>query len=185
MSGTETGVAWPASGPAPGIDPWSQRVYDALKDWATDVGGQWARWEPGYLVLTIEAVGGEAVDPVILDTADDEVTVAFGGWHDHLDGWPEALTSEASAEEARNVLGRWLDGSLQTLYFVGSEGRWCGSSLVVGEDVVEAARRQAQSLRDLSPVRVEIRSLHQRDWIHMAVDPAWLVPPRLSPDRLP
>ncbi len=177
----------PYSGPgAAEIDDWSERVYRALSTWPIAQTGEWSRWEPGYLLLTINRAGDEPIEPVMLDTADQELTVTCGRWHDHLDReGSEEATLEALAEQAKALIGDWLNGKFQIAVYSDTDERWCGSTVIRPGDLDAQLEETARHLRHLTPTSIELQSVHKRDWKILAVKPDWLTPPVLPPNRLP
>lgn len=179
------GIPYPSS-EAAGIDDWSERVYRALSAWPLAQTGYWSRWEPGYLLLVIDHVDGKAVEPIQLYTADEEVTVECSLWHDHLCGdGPGEDTPEEIAEQAKVLIHDWLDGKFRAAVFTDANGKWCGTSVTRHGDLDAQLAEIAQHVRHLAPHSVELRSADKKDWKTIAVNPDWLHPPKLSPDRLP
>jgi len=52
-------------------------------------------------------------------------------------------------------------------------------------ELMPQLRAAAQWVRDFRPEQVEVRTPAKRDWQKYPVEPDWLQPPALSPDRLP
>lgn len=168
------------------VDEWSEGVYRALSECPIARHGHWSRWEPGYLLLTLDRVNGEEVDPIQLYTADEELTVEFGHWICHLpDDRPSKANPELAAEKAKQLIQEWLNNEIKTAVFTDIRGKWCGSMVIEPGDLNAQLMSGVQSFRKGSPHKVELRSLHRRDWTTILVSPAWLVDPPLSPDRLP
>ena len=63
-----------------GIDQWSYDVFGALSGWAETLNGRWTRWDDGYLLLEIDQLGGTAIEPILIDSADQELRVEFGDY---------------------------------------------------------------------------------------------------------
>ena len=152
------------------VDPFSAAVFARFRAWAQTLDGTWARWDPGYLVLTIATDGRRTVDEVLVDSCDGEVTVAYGGWHDHV----LALTAETTDEEyldhafdeVLRQLDRWFSGAFRVAHYADAAGRWCGSIPVTTSPpaaIVEGARWYPTALRaDLRSPRLEDRRWFQR-----------------------
>jgi hypothetical protein len=128
MSAEKKGVVYPSEQAGP-VDDWSERVYQALKDWPVAQEAEWTRWEPGYVLLTITSVNGGEVDPIYLYSADEELTVSFGYWETHTPAPYELWDAEPEviAGHARALVERWLGGDLRTAVLTDGEGKWCGT----------------------------------------------------------
>ena len=153
------------------VDQWSLDVYDALKDWSVASPGKWTRWDPGYLLLEIEAVDNEVIDPILLDTADDELTVTFGHWETHL---PEPLgTGDAdgaeTAEQAKKLVGDWLTGQVKTAVLTDKNGKWCGSMLLDSSRPQAELDEFVESVRDFKPTKIEIRGPKPNEWTSLPI----------------
>jgi hypothetical protein len=183
---TETGVPYP-SALAGRVDEFSDVVYATLRDWKIAREGEWTRWEPGYLVLTIRHVDGNEVDPIVLYTSDEELTVAFGYWETHTPAPYELWDAEADviAEHAKLLVAQWLNGEIRTLVVTDANGKWCGTTTIESEELIPQLEAAARWLRDSHPEQVEVRTPVKRDWTRYPVEPAWLKPAALSPDQLP
>ena len=182
----ETGVAYPSDLAGP-VDKWSEAVYAALCEWDVAREGEWTRWEPGYVLLTITHVEGSEVEPIMLDTADEELTVTFGYWETHNPAPCELWDAEADviAEHAKLLVARWLRGDVRTAVLTDAVGKWCGTTMIEHGELMPQLRAAALWLRDFRPEQVEVRTPAKRDWQKYPVKPDWLQPPALSPDRLP
>lgn len=164
-------------------DAWSRAVHAELLAWSGELSGRWANWPPGYLVLTIDRLQGAEIEPVVIDTADESVTVTFGWMELHLD--EHAGNAAAAAAEARGHAEDWLRGTLRTAVFSGSDGNWSGTTLLDDGELAPQIEAAARRMRGRSPVRVEVRCSDRRDWQTLIVDQRWLAPPKLRPLRLP
>lgn len=162
---------------------WSRAVHAELFAWSGELSGRWAHWPPGYLVLTIDRLQGAEVEPVVIDTADQIVTVTFGFMELHLDEY--VGNAAAAAAAARVHAEDWLRGALRTAVFSGSDGNSCGTTLLDDGELAPQIEAAAQRMREHSPVRVEVRCSYRRDWQTFVVDQRWLAPPKLLPSRLP
>jgi len=148
--------------------------------------GNWTRWEPGYLLLTISRIDNKDVEPISLYTADEELTVEFGYWETHnpepfdlIDPEVEVVVAHAKA-----LVEDWVEGRLKTAVLTNAEGGWCGTTTIEPGELFPQLKRAAQWVRNFQPVAIEVRTLLKRDWQHFEVEPDWLSPPSLSPDRL-
>ena len=165
------------------VDAWSRAVHAELLAWAGELSGRWGQWPPGYLVLRIDRLQRAEIEPVLIDTADRIVTVTFGCMELHLDEHGDNAAAAAAA--ARVHAEDWLRGSLRTAVFSGSDGNWCGTTLLDDGDLAPQIEAAAQRMREHRPVRVEVRCSDRRHWQTFVVDPRWLAPPKLFPSRLP
>lgn len=182
----ESGVPYPSNVAGP-IDDWSEAIYSALRDWDVARDGEWTRWNPGYLLLTIISVAGSEIEPVVLYTADEELTVNFGYWETHNPAPYELWDAEADviAEHAKLLVSRWLDGCIRTAVVTGAKGKWCGTTTIEPGELAPQLKAAARWVRETHPEKVEVRTPVIRDWKSYAVEPDWLKLPALSPDRLP
>jgi hypothetical protein len=168
----EQGVPYPSADAGP-IDEWSERIYAALMDWPVAETGEWTRWEPRYVLLTIKSVGGEAVEPILICTADEELTVTFGYWETHN---PAMWDSEpdVTAAHGKQLVERWLSGELRTAVLVDAAGKWCGSRLIEPGELEPQLRAAAEWVRDWHPQAIEVRSPKPDDWKTYTVKAEWL-----------
>ena len=173
--GQEKGVPYPSSEADP-IDEWSEQIYVEFRDWAAAKTGEWTRWEPGYLLLTINNFAGRAVEPITLYTADGELCIEFGHWSTlgPNDLWD--AEADVIARYAKQLIDGWLSEELRTAVLTDAAGKWCGSSLIKQEDLEPQLRSAAMSARDWHPKTVEVRSLKRDDWKTFDVDAKWLEP---------
>jgi hypothetical protein len=183
---TETGIPYPSELAGP-IDEWSEAVYAALRDWPVARQGEWTRWEPGYLLLTITRVDAGEVEPITLYTADEELTVAFGYWETHNPAPYELWNSEADviAKHAKVLVMQWLNGEVRTAVVTDANGKWCGTTTIEPGELAPQLEAAARWLHNSHPERVEVRTPSKRDWKSFSVKPDWLKPTALSPDRFP
>ncbi|MEG8023242.1 hypothetical protein [Sphingomonas aerolata] len=183
---TETGVPYPSEMAGP-VDEWSEQIYAALCDWPIARTGEWTRWEPGYLLLTITHVDDSEVEPIVLYSADEELTVAFGYWETHNPAPYELWNEEADviAEHAKLLVEQWLNGSIRTAVLTDATGKWCGSTTIEPEELAPQLEAAARWLRDFHPEQVEVRTPRKCDWKAYPIEPEWLKLPALSPARLP
>jgi hypothetical protein len=160
------GVAYkPDSGLS--IDDWSMAVFVSFADLPVVAGGEWTRWEPGYLVLEVRYHDGRAIDPIIVDTANEELTVSFGFWETHLPG-PDYLTgeydSEASVLRANGLIEDWLSGHMSTAVYFSSDDKWCGTFAVDSSGLIEELSNGAERVKGFSPTRIELRAPERANW---------------------
>ena len=141
----ESGLPFPSDVAGP-IDEWSEAVYAALHTWDIARDGEWTRWEPGYLLLTIKRVDGREIEPVVLYTADEELTVSFGYWVTHDPAPYELWDAEADviAEYAKLLVTQWLNGEIRTAVVTDANGTWCRTTTIaqgaLGPQLAAAAR---------------------------------------------
>jgi hypothetical protein len=159
------------------VDEWSRAIYENLRDWAESLQGKWERWEPGYLLLTLTSDGEAEVDPILLYTADEELTVTFGYWETHL---PEGGSSaedddEIAADEARGIVEDWLAGRMLTAIYFDKDGQWCGSLSAEPGDLPNRLQGGREWIANSQPSRIEVRSPRQRDWRHFDIDGSQIV----------
>jgi hypothetical protein len=185
-SAPEAGTPYPADDSAP-VDAWSKAVYAELRDWPVAREGEWTRWEPGYLLLTITRYNGSPTERAYLYTAEEELTVGFGFWqcdNPCLGGsWKTDPVSIAGS--AKTLVEQWFSGDVRTAVFTDGSGKWCGSTLIERGDLDAQLEAASQCFRDRKPTHVEVRSPTKGGWVTYAVKPQWLRPPALSPERLP
>ena len=156
---TPTGTAFTATSPDQ-IDDWSREVFKALSDWAQAHDGRWLRYDPGYLLLEIDTFDGKEIDPILVDTADEEVTVGFGYWEMHLPD--QACDGDGAAREAVDLVSQWLSGQIRTAVFTDENGNWCGTMLV--EQSGPFPPRPSDGMAYFKPIRVEVRSPDRSAW---------------------
>ncbi|MFK8252420.1 hypothetical protein [Ancylobacter terrae] len=161
----EQGTPYP-DGNAGRVDDWSARIYAALRGWPDARAGAWTRWEPGYLLLTIDHARGRDIDRIVLYTADELLKVAFGYWDEEypVPGLSDDVEPEALAAEARRLVEQWLDGEFRTAVVLDVDGGWLGTRVVErGEDPVAGARAWMASLNRTAD-RIELRSPFRDEW---------------------
>lgn len=142
------------------IDQWSHDVFRALSGWAETLNGRWTRWDESYLLLEINRLGEDAIEPILIDTADEELHVEFGYWETDL---PEqALGAEGAAKEVIELVSDWLSGAIRTAVFTNDAGHWCGS-MVVERDTTRPPA-PSEGMLSFNPTKVELRSPHRRLW---------------------
>ena len=155
------GVPYPSI-EAGSVDQWSLGVFAALRGWTASASGSWSRWEPGYLLLEISFAAADPIEPAVLYTADEEVTVAFGMWETHL---PEkGATAAQAADEAVSLIERWIAGTFKTLVFMDDAEKWCGTIPVFDDDVHASMRQSRDWLDRLAPTQVDLRSACRSEW---------------------
>ena len=142
------------------IDDWSRDVFVALSAWALERGGRWSRYDPGYLLLEIDHNGDRAIDPILMDTADEELTVEFGLWEMHLPD--QALDAAGAASEAVELVSQWLAGEIRTAVFTDDAGKWCGTMLVERGDTFPP--KPSDGMAYFKPTQVEVRGPDRLEW---------------------
>jgi len=135
--------------------------------------GAWSLWPPGYLLLEIARHAGREIEPVLIYTADEEITVTFGYWEAHFDELTQG-DDDTPLEAALRTVEGWLEGRVRTVVSFKADGSWCGSSLLEESDEIAAVRRHIEWVRDSDPARVQIRSSKREDWREIEVSPEWL-----------
>lgn len=149
------------------IDEWSMAVFTSFADWPVIAGEEWTRWEPGYLVLELQQHDGRVIDPIVVDTANEELTLSFGFWETHLPG-PDGLTgefdSEASVLDANRLIEDWLSGRMRTAVYFSADDRWCGTITVDPGALIEELSKGAEWAKGFSPTRIELRAPEQSNW---------------------
>ena len=148
------------------IDEWSKAIYARLCEWAASKVGIWERWEPGYLLLTIASMEGQELEPAVLYTADEELTVAFGSWKTRLPDYApfEGDRRDVAALDAREVVEGWLTGQIRTATYFDPTNNWCGSVKVEREDVQSRLRYGLKFMAASRPSRIELRTSRREDW---------------------
>jgi hypothetical protein len=171
------GVPFPSPTAGP-VSDWSLTVYESLKDWAGRRGGSWARWEPGYLVLTIDKHNGEQVEPAVIHTSGDALTVTFGYWDDES----REVDDAAALSEIRQWAENWIEGVWSTAVYTQEDGRWCGSRCIVEPGIPERIA-DVEWISNFNPTHVEIRRARKSEWRRYAiVDGALIDDPRSRHD---
>lgn len=148
----------------PSLDEWSLDLFEILNAWPASHNGRWTVWEPGYLLLEIACTDDGEIEPVVIYTANDELTVCFGYWETHL---PEPLgtgdgDARAAAGQAIQLVEDWLAGRLNTAVFTDREGRWCGSRLVEEGDLLP--QLLPDWIESFRPTHVEVRTPRRSEW---------------------
>lgn len=159
-----TGTPFAATSVDP-IDQWSREVFDALETWAATHDGRWTRWDDGYLLLEIDRLGGEQIEPILIDTAEEEIRVEFGYWETEL---PEqALDAAGAAREVIALVADWISGEIRTAVFTSDSGSWCGTMII--ERGATLPPVPSEGMASFNPTKVELRSPRKRDWTTYAV----------------
>lgn len=177
MSEVAEGVSYPSSEAGP-IDQWSERIYRALHPWQIARDGEWTRWDPGYVLLTVKKVAGEEIDPMYLYTADEELTVSFGYWETHNPAPYEQWGAEPEiiAEHAKALIEQWFRGEVRTAVLTDADGKWCGSVTIEPRDLEPQLEEAARWVRHSRPARIQVRTPYPADWQSFDVKPDWLSP---------
>jgi hypothetical protein len=158
----QEGAPYPSESPRP-VDEWSLGVFAALREWCLAEEGAWTWWEPGYLLFEITSVAGRPIEPALLWTSNEEVTVSFGYCKYHL---PEnGSTATEAAMEAADLIQRWITDEVRTLVFWNEAHGWCGTFTVTPEEDVAAQIPRMQAwLKHVAPTRAELRTAHRESW---------------------
>jgi hypothetical protein len=149
------------------VDEWSWSIFELLNAWPVARQGRWSRWDPGYVVLEIDQLEDETIEPIVLWTADDELTVSFGFWEDHLPDPNGHFAEPADAvAEAKRLLDGWLDGRLRTAVYSNDWG-WCGTTTVEPEVGGAPLEDGLKWLREAGfrPKRIELQGPRKADWL--------------------
>lgn len=146
------------------VDQWSLAIYDALRDWPIAGSAAWQRWEPGYLVLEISRGADGPLDPIMLATDEEELTVTLGYWETHLPTRMDTDTtaSGAAAREAKELVEDWLAGRLLTAVYFGADERWCGSITVEPDNWLERLQDGAEWIKEFGPTRGTTQTASRR-----------------------
>jgi hypothetical protein len=165
-------VGVPFSESSSDIDEWSAAIFAQLKTWPLAMSGTWTRWTPGYLALTISEICGRSIEPIVLDTDNDELTVSFGYWECHLSG-PDYLGAqdnvESSSAEAIRLIEDWLDGRICTAVYYSVDDRWCGSVTINRDQLAHQLAEGSESLSRSQPTRIELRTPEREHWKHFQI----------------
>jgi hypothetical protein len=149
------------------IDEWSVQVFELLCSWPLAEDGKWTRWDPGYLVLEISSVAGDEIEPIVLDTADEELTITFGYWEAHLPSNFETDAQQA-VDEAKEFVRQWLCGEIRTAVFADASGAWCGSKLIEGNDLLP--QLNTDWIKSFNPIEVEVRTPSRSGWRQFSIN---------------
>ena len=150
---------------SPSVTEWSAAVFGELHDWAARYAGRWERWDPEYLVLTIDAVDGKAIEPIVIDTCEEELTLGFGYWEcDFPDDMIRNDDDSRRASKAAMTLAEaWLEDHVATAIYFDEHDKWCGSRLIeTRNDIARLA--DIAWINFLRPSRVEIRKRDRSAW---------------------
>lgn len=135
MSDSDHGAPY-GPGSADPVDDWSRAVFEACQAWPLAASGRWYRWEEGWLVLRIEEVDGERLEPlseIELDTSDWGINISFGSWSTPISPASAAVAeaSRAAVAQARELVEGWLCGDVKLASYSDETG-WRGSKIVYG-----------------------------------------------------
>ncbi|TCS03875.1 hypothetical protein [Caulobacter sp. BK020] len=168
MSETATppiaGVAYVPSSAQP-VTEWSAVIYKEFQHWPAARSGHWEWWNQDYLVLRIGSHLGDAVEEVLIDTCDDELTVTFGYWETHLpdDGLSDDTDSFRAANVAKELIVDWLAGKTATAIYFSAADKWCGSKYLENPHDLSGLADIAW-IESFNPTRVEVRRARKADW---------------------
>ncbi len=151
--------------PAQPVTEWSAAIYQEFQDWPISRSGRWEWWNQDYLVLRIGTHLGEAIEEVLIDTCDDELTLAFGYWETQFphDGVHDDTDSFRAATAAKDLISDWLAGKAATAIYFDAADKWCGSRLLDNPDDLSSLADIAW-IKSFNPTRVEVRRAHKADW---------------------
>lgn len=172
------GVPFPSPDAGP-VTNWSREAYEQLKDWASARDGVWERWEPSYLVLTIASAGGEAIEPVVIDTWEDRLEATFG----YLPYGPCSEDDLVALAEMQEVADKWISGACATAVYSDHNGKWCGSRYFEGSALPDWLT-DIEWISFFNPTQVEIRRARKSEWRRFTlVDGVLVDDPRSDHDR--
>lgn len=155
------------------VSDWSMGAYKSLQDWSKTYDAKWEWWEPGYLMLTIIGDEHGPIEPVFIDTAEDELTVAFGMWETHLPSYNMATEDElaSSVSEAKQLSQDWITERLLSIVFFNAEEKWCGSLTSLPEELDSELLRGAAWIMNFGPKRAEVRAARREQWRFFDITP--------------
>jgi hypothetical protein len=110
--------------------------------------------------LEIDQFDGTTIEPILIDTAGEELRVEFGYYETDLP--EEAVDAEGAAQEAIKLVSDWLTGSIRTAVFNNDAGHWCGSMIVESGEVVPPA--PSEGMLSFNPTKVELRGPQRQLW---------------------
>lgn len=148
------------------VSQWSLDIHDALKDWPTGFSVKWEWWKPGYLVLTITDSAQGPVEPVWIDTSNEELTVSFGMWEAHLPTHEMPVEQELvlAVAEVKRVTEDWFASRLLTVVYFDAAGKWCGSLTSPPDELDVRLADGVSWISDFGPKRAEVRSARRDRW---------------------
>lgn len=147
------------------VNDWSRQIFAALSVWADTHDGRWTQWGGGYLLLEIGGAGGGQVEPILIDTANEEIRVEFGYWETEFP--EEASDAEGAAREVIALVSDWLSGEIRTAVFTDHAGHWCGTKVIKRDATMPPS--PGEGIASFNPTRVEVRGPYRRDWMIYAV----------------
>src|SRR5690606_15708510 len=100
------------------------------------------------------------IEPVLIDTADEELRVEFGYYETEFP--EEAADAAGAAQEAIQLVSDWLTGSIRTAVFTNDAGRRWGSMIVERGEAVPPA--PSEGMLSFNPTKVELRGPQRRHW---------------------
>ncbi|WP_271085353.1 hypothetical protein [Brevundimonas sp. NIBR11] len=170
------GIPYAATPDQP-VSAWSADIYAAIKPWADEHQGKWMWWEPGYLVLTVDQFGDREIEPVVLHTWDEELTVELRLWDTHFPDWTLPPTDDPAviASQGIALADDWLAGRFAlAVYF--ADDRWCGSKIIeINEDQAEKLA-DIDWIKSFDPARVELRWADKSRLTHFTISNGQLIP---------
>jgi hypothetical protein len=123
-------------------------------------------------------VAGKEIEPVVLHTWDEELTVELRHWDTHFPDWNSDLTDDHAqiAAQTVSVADDWLDGRFAlAVYFAGD--KWCGSRTIEAEEDFHSRMADIEWIRDFGPTRVELRWADKSRLKHFTFSDGQLVSP--------
>ena len=165
MPDSDHGTPYPADD-AGGVDDWSRAVFEACREWPLAASGRWFRTESGWLLLRIEAVDGEPLEPLLaveLDTADGQINLDLGSWYTPVcvPGSGLRLAAAQATAEARALIEGWFRSEVKLASYSDDSG-WRGSKIIRGGKLPAAIEPVPVGVG--AGGRVAVKSWRRRDW---------------------
>jgi len=129
-------------------------------------------------VLTIDQSGDQAIEPVVLHTWDEDLTVELRHWDTHFPDWNSKPTDDPAeiATQAVSVADNWLAGRFAlAVYF--ADDRWCGSRTIEADEEFYPRMADIEWIKDFGPTRVELRWADKTRLKHFTLSNGQLVSP--------
>jgi len=123
-------------------------------------------------------LAGQEIEPVILHTWDEELTVELRHWDTHFPDWNSEPTDDPAqiAAQALSVADNWLAGSFAlAVYF--ADDKWCGSRVIEADEDYHSRIADIEWIKDFGPKRVELRWAAKSRLTHFTLSNGQLVSP--------
>ena len=160
------------------IDDWSRAVFEACRGWPLACSGRWFRWDEGWLLLRIEDVDGEPLEPLFaieLDTLEGRINLGFGSWCTPVSPRGDAIGEAAdhAVAAARELVEGWVRGEVRLASYSDETG-WRGSKIIHGGELPAAVEPVPVAIGEQGRVIVKTpRRSGWRSWRH-AGEGLWL-----------